>query len=220
MAEVHVLRPVDAPHLLDHLREAGRNFDPQELDILEPHRVWRVDHYSCELESEPPGEPIPGGAWAIACALSTGYEFVDPSIVRAFFEPADALEHGTLLLEVHFWGLRIYVGVRVAEAYDVIRHEGDEPERVRGWDYDTLQGHFEQGRIRYEVAKGLVTGRVDFRIHALSRRVNSGNLLVNAGFFLFGRRKQVEFARNGCERMVRLTRARLGGQHGPAANLP
>ena len=101
----------------------------------------------------------------------------------------------------------------------MIRGELDATERVRGWGYDTLEGHFEKGRIRYEVVKRLDTGRVEFRIDAQSRRTNSGNLLVDAGFILFGRRKQVEFARNGCERMARLTRARLEAG-GPSANAP
>jgi uncharacterized protein (UPF0548 family) len=209
MAELHIVARADAPDLLDRLRKAGRNFDPQDLDVAEQGRVWHVDHYRCELPSEPPGEPLPVGPWATACALSTGYEFVDPSIVRAFFDPSEPFEHRTLLLKVHFWGLRIYVGVRVGETYDVTRGAPEAPERVRGWGYDTLDGHFEKGRIRYEVVKRLDTGRVEFRIDARSRRANSGNLLVDAGFLLFGRRKQIEFARNGCARMARLTRARL-----------
>ena len=53
------------------------------------------------------------------------------------------------------------------------------------------------------------TGQVEFRINALSRRADPGNLLVAAGFVLFGRQKQTKFARTACERMAQLTRAQL-----------
>jgi hypothetical protein len=61
------------------------------------------------------------------------------------------------------------------------------------------------------VSKRVDTGRVEFRIEALSRRADPGNLLVAAGFILFGRRKQAEFALSACERMAQLTRGRLEG---------
>jgi hypothetical protein len=49
--------------------------------------------------------------------------------------------------------------VRVGTVYDVTRWEGGAGERVRGWGYDTLEGHFEQDRICCEVSKRLDTGR-------------------------------------------------------------
>ena len=210
MAELRIVSSVEAPDLLRHFREVDRNFEPRELEVAQPELIWRVDHYRREIGVEAPGDPLPNGPWAIACDLSRSYAFVDPSIVRAFFEPSEPLENRTLLLEVHFWGLRIYVGVRVGVVYDETRGEGAARQRVRGWCYDTLEGHFEQGRICYEVAKRLDTGQVEFRIDALSRRADPGNLLIAGGFVLFGRRKQTQFARNGLERMAGLTRARLG----------
>jgi hypothetical protein len=45
----------------------------------------------------------------------------------------------------------------VCAVYDVTRREGGARERVRGWSYDTLEGHFELGRISYEVSKKLDT---------------------------------------------------------------
>jgi uncharacterized protein (UPF0548 family) len=191
--------------LLQQLRATDRNFDPSELDAARGDKAWRADRYQRQLGREPSGDPVHGGPWSIASELSVSYAFVDPSIVRAIYDPSEPLELRTLLLEVQFWGLRIYVGVRVGAVYDVQRTERGRPVRVRGWGYDTLAGHFEQGRICYEVCKRLDTGAVDFRIEALSRRADPANLLVAAGFILFGRRKQTEFARTACERMARLT---------------
>jgi uncharacterized protein (UPF0548 family) len=214
MAEVRVFSNVDAGALLTSLRRADLNFDRADLDTASSRRHWRVDRYRRALAAEPVGDPVPGGAWFIACDLSTNYGFVDPSIIRSFYDPRHPLENRTLLLEVHFWGLRVYVGVRVGAVYDVTRRQRDAAERVHGWCYETLEGHFEQGRICYEVAKRLDTGQVEFRIDALSRRADPGNPLVASGFAVFGRRKQAEFARTACERMVQLTRARLEGKKG------
>ena len=211
MAEVHIHSTVDAGALLLRFRETDLNFDPADLDARPRQRRWRVDRYRRELGAEPAGDPVPGGPWSIACDVSMSYSFVDPSIIRSSYDPSEPLENRTLLLEVHFWGLRIYVGVRVSAVYDEIRREAGARERVRGWCYDTLEGHFEQGRICYEVAKRLDTGRVEFRIDAVSRRADPGNLLVAAGFLLFGRRKQTEFAHTACDRLDQLTRARLDG---------
>jgi hypothetical protein len=212
MAEVRLYSTPDVGALLHRLGRTGLNFDPADLEEAAPERGWLVDRYRQELATEPQGDPLPDGPWSIACELSATYSFVEPSLVRSFFDRKEPLERRTLLLEVHFWGLRIYAGVRVGAVYDVIRAQGRVRERVRGWCYDTLEGHFEQGRICYEVSKGLDTGRVEFRIDALSRRADPDNLLVTAGFIIFGRRKQREFARTACERMAELTRARLKGQ--------
>jgi hypothetical protein len=217
MAEVYVISTVDARELLRRLRRTDLNFDPADLEVPGREGHWQVDNYRRALANEPAGDPVPDGPWFFACDASTSYGFVDPPIVRAFYDRSEPLEDRTLLLEVLFWGLRIYVGVRVGAVYDVTRGDPGHQERVRGWCYDTLEGHFEQGRICYEVSKRLDTGRVEFRIDALSRRGNPGNLLVAAGFVLFGRRKQEEFAHTACERMARLTRARLetsSGLHG------
>ena len=53
--------------------------------------------------------------------------------------------------------------------------------RVFGWNYRTLEGHFEQGQMHYEIWKWLDTGDVDFRLHAYSRSARSGPLLLARG---------------------------------------
>jgi hypothetical protein len=127
--------------------------------------------------------------------------------VRAFYDPREPLLGRTILLEVHFWGLRIYAGVRVAGVDDAIREVGGRKARVCVWNYRTLEDHFEAGQIDYEVWKWLDSGEVEFRIDAFSRPARIDQPVVRLGFRLFGRSTQVRFARRACDRMAALTEA-------------
>ncbi len=211
MAELRLFSSPDVARELGRLREMELNFDPEDLPWLRRDPPWQVDHYRKELPAEPPGEPIEGGSWSIARNLSMEYEFVDPRIVRAFFDPKEAFEHRTMLLQIRFWGLRIYAGVRVGGGDESSRVEEGREALVSAWNYRTLAGHFEKGQIDYEVWKWLDTGEVEFRIDAVSQAARGSHPLVDVGFRIFGRGKQKQFARNGCERMARLTREALAG---------
>jgi uncharacterized protein (UPF0548 family) len=52
--------------------------------------------------------------------------------------------------------------------------------RVFGWFYRTLEGHFEEGQMNYELWKWMDSGEVFFRLHAVSRPARSGPLLTEA----------------------------------------
>jgi len=132
------------------------------------------------------------------------YEFADPGIVRAIYRGDGPLAGRDMLLEARFWGLRFRFGVRVGGVIDETRALEGRDVRVWGWDYATLQGHLEMGRMDYEVWKWLDTGAVEFRIHVVSRASRIGNPLIRLGFRLFGRRQQVRFAQRACERMADL----------------
>jgi uncharacterized protein (UPF0548 family) len=212
MAELRVFTRIDAGLQLERLRSRQLNFDPDSLTRLLEEPGWHVDHHRISLLSETPGEPSSRGPWATARNLCTTYKFVDPNILRAFYDSKELLEHRTMLLEVHFWGLRIYAGVRAGGSFDGCRTESGRRARVWGWNYRTLAGHFEQGQIDYEVWKWLDTGEVEFRINAVSRRANAEHPLINIGFLLFGRNRQIAFARTACERMAELTRAELSAR--------
>jgi hypothetical protein len=209
MADLRVLRPIDAEAKLHELRRKGLNFDPREIEQEAPS--WRTDDYQQSLEAEPPGPPVTGGSWHIACRLTESYDFVDPSLVRAFYDPRDSPEGRTMLLEIDFWSLRIYAGVRSMGIVDETRNEDRGPARVWTWTYRTLEGHFEMGQIDYEVRKWLDSGEVEFRIHAVSHPAKVDEMVVRIGFAIFGRRKQVEFAHSACARMAELTAAVLSG---------
>ena len=166
---------------------------------------WHVDDLCQPLRPEPPGPPVPGGTFAIAQRLMRGYEFADPSIVRAYYDPKGTLEGRTMMLSITFRGLRFHVGVRVREVYDRKEEHEGRPVRIWGWSYGTLEGHFEMGQMDWQVWKWLDSGEVQFRIHAYSRRAPVANPIVRLGFRIVGRREQLAFLHSTMQRMARLT---------------
>jgi hypothetical protein len=81
---------------------------------------------------------------------------------------------------------------------------------VFGFEYSTLRGHLEMGRMAYEVYKWADDGAVEFRLHAISITSGEGAPWARLGFRLFGRREQVRFYLRCCERIARLTAQELG----------
>ena len=114
-----------------------------------------------------------------------------------------------MLLKARFLVFTFWFGVRVGGEVDEVR-EGDDG-RVWAWGYDyaTLEGHFERGRITFEVRKEEATGRVRFHIDAFSKPDRIRNPFYRIGFKLFGRRLQVRFAERACERMQRFVRQEI-----------
>jgi hypothetical protein len=156
---------------------------------------WHIDDYCRELPREPPGAPIPGGPFEVALDLLASYEFADPSRVRAFFDETDPLLGRNILLEIRYLALRVVVGVRISQVFDESRIEDGSPVFISGWAYQTLEGHLERGQMDYQVWKWIDTGRVEFRIHAVSQLAEIDDPFLRLGFRLLGRREQVAFAR-------------------------
>jgi uncharacterized protein (UPF0548 family) len=152
---------------------------------------------------------VAGGSWEIARRLMRGYEFADPSIVRATYDPDEPLEGRVMLLEMRFRGLRFHGGVRVSRVYDEERTCDGRTARVWGWSYQTLEGHLEMGQMDWQVWKWTDAGEVEFRIHAYSRGARDRNSIVRFGFWLFGRREQLAFLHSTLERVRRLTETAL-----------
>jgi uncharacterized protein (UPF0548 family) len=192
----------DTQRALDELQDRPLNFDPADRVNWTAEAGWRIDDYCQPLPPEAPGDPQPDGTWAKARQMLRDYEFADPRIVRAIYDPGGQLDGRNMLLEVHFWGLRFRFGVRVSGVIDEVRRVEGREVRVWGWSYATLQGHLETGQMDYAVWKWLDTGAVEFHIHVVSRASRVGNPIVRLGFRLFGRREQVRFAKRACERMA------------------
>ena len=74
------------------------------------------------------------------------------------------------------------------------------PEAVWGYNYHTLEGHFEQGQIEFTLHKQLTTGRVLLRIHAVSKTGHISNIFYRIGFRIFGRALQRRFAHRALDR--------------------
>jgi uncharacterized protein (UPF0548 family) len=196
----------------ERLRELAAlpvNFDPAKVDEYANDPGWRIDDMVEELTGEGPGPPAPGGSWEVAARIMDGYQLADPAIVTAIFDRDSPLEGRDMLLQIHFWVLRFRVGVRVGEVYRRSAEVDGREVLIHGWSYRTLEGHFEQGQMHYELWKWLDTGAVEFRLRAVSRAARSGPLLRRIGFRLFGRANQLHFYRQICRRIRRLTEAQL-----------
>ena len=102
-----------ADRALAALHGAELNFEPQPLEYYTPERGWHADALNQWLPNEPPGDPVPGGAWEIARRLVEDYRMADPAIVRAVWDPSVPLLGRDMLLELRLYRvLSVHAGVR------------------------------------------------------------------------------------------------------------
>jgi len=197
---------------LAELAGAPVNYDPAALDLDHPPSGWTVDVRCQPLPSEPPGDPVRGGSWEIACRLIRGYEFADPSLVRAHYDRDRPLQGREMLLQLRALGLiSVYVGVRVVHVYDETREAGGRSARVFGWAYRTLRGHVERGQMDWQVWKWLDSGEVQFRVRSVSRTATVANPIVGIGFLVLRGHERALFLGSTQTRMRSLTRAAVAG---------
>ncbi|HLY49261.1 MAG TPA: DUF1990 family protein [Solirubrobacteraceae bacterium] len=198
------------------LPDKSLNFDPASLVDASPANGWMVTDLCQPLPAEPPGPPVDGGSWQIARRLMRGYEFADPSIVRAYYDPEAPLEGRNMLLKLQALGVaHVYVGVRVNEVYEVERELEGERVCVWGWNYRTLEGHLEMGQMDWEVWKWLRDGRVEFHVHAVARVAHIHNPIIRLGFHLLRHRERQAFLDSTKRRMLTFTEMALSrdGSH-------
>jgi uncharacterized protein (UPF0548 family) len=189
------------------------NYDPDRLDLDNPPNGWHVDDRCQPLPPETAGDPAPDGSWAVARRLIQGYEFADPSLVRAHYDPAAPLQGRTMLLELRALNLlSVHVGVRVVTVYDEIRTRDGRDARVFGWAYRTLEGHVEMGQMDWQVWKWRDTGEVQFRVHSVSRPAAVANPIIRIGFWLLRGHERAVFLNSTDTRMRSLTELSLTGE--------
>lgn len=169
------------------------------------------------LPHEAPGPPEPDGSWEVAKRMMDDYQLADPRVVSGVFAPDAPLRGRNMLLKIHYGPLRFKVGVRVGDVREETAELDGRPLLRYGWSYRTLQGHFEEGEMLYELRKWLDTGDVEFRLHAVSRPARSGPLILRLGFRLLGRYQQLRFYRQVCRRVKRLTEAQLETEQATAS---
>jgi uncharacterized protein (UPF0548 family) len=188
------------------------NHEPSATEPPVDRSTWRIDEMVEPLPHELPGPPEPQGSWAVARRIMDGYQLADPRIVTGVYRPDAPLDGRTMLLKIHYGPLRFQVGVRVGKPHEeTVELDGREA-RVYGWSYRTLEGHFEEGEMLYELRKWLDSGDVEFRLHAVSRPARGGPLVLRTGFRAVGRNQQLRFYRQVCRRLRRLTEAQLETQ--------
>jgi uncharacterized protein (UPF0548 family) len=214
MVDDRLFGPRGARRKLAELAHKNVNFDVPDRAQFTAANGWHVDDLFQALPAEPPGMPVKGGSWETARRLMRGYEFADPSIVRAFYDPHVPLQGRDMLLELKALGLlHVFVGVRVGEVYEETRDVTGRRARVWGWNYRTLDGHVERGQMDWEVWKWLDSGEVEFRVHAASRSAHIPNPFVRVGFRLLRRHKRAAFLESARRRMRRLTELSLEHEH-------
>ena len=164
---------------------------------------WRVDEYETELPPEAPGLPAARGSWAAAREVLRRYSFPPPGLITGIFLPDQPLSQRVMVLRARFLGFSFWFGVRIGGVTDDTRAlpGGGGQEQVWGYNYRTLEGHFERGQIEFIVHKNLTTGRVWCHIHAVSQTGRIRNPFYWLGFKLFGRRLQTRFSRESLKRL-------------------
>ena len=187
---------------LEALGKLALNVDLERREEFTAANGWHLDAYEADLPSEASGEPLEGGAFNAAVNVLREYRFPPPDLITGIFVPDTPLEQRVMLLRARFFIFTFYFGVRVNAVIDELRSQTQE--RVWGYRYATLEGHFERGQIEFLIVKHLPTGTVQFRISAFSKTGVIRNPFYKIGFALFGRRLQVRFSRESLKRMQHL----------------
>jgi uncharacterized protein (UPF0548 family) len=214
MADERLLGRPRVRRKLTELARKDVSFDAPDPAQLTPANGWRIDDLCQGLPAEPPGMPVKRGSWEIARRLMRGYEFADPSIVRAFYDPDLPLQGRNMLLKLQALRLlHVYVGVRVGDVYEETREVAGRQALVWGWSYRTLAGHVERGQMDWEVWKWLDSGEVEFRVHAVSRPAHIPNPFVRVGFRLLRRHEREAFLESTKRRMRSFTELALENDH-------
>ena len=172
---------------LESARNARINVDALEEEMT-GDRGWHHYYSEAVIARETEG----GVRFARARNALEHYQFSDPSIVLAHFDPAEPLSKRCMLLEIQVFGLRylcpaIITGVR------------DEP-GVFGFRYDTLEGHLERG-IEWFLLTRDDHGDIRFRIEARWKKGEFPNWWSRVGFILLSGHYQRKWHRRAHQRL-------------------
>lgn len=185
--------------------DAPVNYDVAGQGAYPTAPGWRTDDYATDLPPEAPGPPAAAGSFAAAQDVLRRYAFPPPGLITGIFRPDVPLAERVMVLRGRFLGLTFWFGVKVSGITDeAARPTPLGPERVWGYGYRTLRGHFERGQIDFTIHKNLTTGAVRFRIHAVSQTGRIRNPFYWLGFKMFGRMLQRRFAHGSLARMRQL----------------
>lgn len=168
---------------LVHLHALGRNF-PEPVEEIGPEQGWHGYYSESVIAHSDPGPPEEEGPFERGRHAIANYEFSDPRIVIAHFDPDAALEGRRMLLEMRAVRVLHYLGGVVVGA---VRSDRTEEQTVFGFRYDTLEGHIEKGAEWFLLTKDHATGSIRFRIEASWRPGQFPNWWSRLGFTFLGR---------------------------------
>lgn len=178
------------------------NYDEKVYHAAKDKQGWYIDRYQANIASEKPGAPVKDGPFELVKNAIRLYQFPNPKLITAVFDPEAQLSGRNMLLFAKFGGFTFNFGVRVTAVVDEVRkNDSGEDLQVWGYAYRTLKGHFEIGEIRFEVSKNLNTGQVTFEINAYSKPDRIQNFFFRTGFRIFSRPLQKYFADSSIRRL-------------------
>jgi uncharacterized membrane protein/uncharacterized protein (UPF0548 family) len=164
---------------------------------LTAERGWNTNRSEAVIAREPLGPSLADGPFARAWVLVESYAFSDPRIVRGHFDLQVPLLGRRMLLEARVLGLRYLGAVVVTD----VRIEDEPHQSVRGFRYDTLEGHFERGYEWFLVTKDHRSGDVSFRIEAAWQEGDLPNAWSRLGFKVLARHYQRAWHRLAYQRL-------------------
>jgi uncharacterized protein (UPF0548 family) len=173
---------------LDALKDLERNFP----GIVEQEMTGGDGWHHYHSEAVIANESDRNDRFARARQALASYQFSDPSIVVAHFDPKTPLLLRRMLLEIRIWQLRYLCPALVTH----VRDEG----AVFGFRYDTLEGHIERG-VEWFLLTRNDGGEIRFRIEARWQQGDFPNWWSRLGFFLVSDYYQRRWHREAHQRM-------------------
>lgn len=193
MAEWRIGRGWPAPSIrsrLERARTSRVSFDAVE-ERMTADAGWHHYQSDAVIASETEGD----GLFARASVALANYQFSDPAIVLAHFDPGEPLLGRCMLLEIQVLGLHYLCPARVSRVRD-------EP-GVFGFRYDTLDGHIERG-VEWFLLTRNERGEISFRIEARWQTGQFPNWWSRLGFSVLSGYYQRRWHRHAHERLSRL----------------
>jgi uncharacterized protein (UPF0548 family) len=175
---------------LDRAGTARLNFEAVEEEMTGEHG-WHHYHSEAIIASEPEGDE----RFTRARVALANYQFSDPAIVLAHFDPAEALLGRRMLLEIQVLGLHYLCPA-------VVNRVREEP-GVFGFRYDTLDGHIERGVEWFLLTKD-ERGDIRFRVEARWRAGQFPNWWSRIGFRILSGYYQRKWHRRAHRRLALL----------------
>lgn len=187
------------------LSDLAYNYDAKQYEASADKLGWNIDKHSAAIGRESPGPPSENGPFARAKEAIRSYQFPDPKLISALYDPEQELAGRNMLMKARFAGITFFFGVRITRVIDE-RKKDESGAEIQAWGYAyrTLKGHFEIGEITFEVWKNLGSGEVSFHIEAYSKPDRIPNLFHRLGFKVFGRPLQRYFSRSSIARMQKI----------------
>ena len=172
---------------LDQLETPSNNPVVNEEEMTGA-RGWHHYHSEAVIAMMAQGEP----RFERACVALANYQFSDPAIVRAHFDPDSPLLGRRVLLEIRALGIRYLCPAMISR----VRDDAD----AFGFRYDTLEGHIERGVEWFLITRN-ERGEIRFRIEARWQRGQFPNWWSRVGFMALAGHYQRKWHRRAHQRL-------------------